>query len=328
MKVLIAGGAGYIGSHCVKMMAELGIDVVVVDNLSTGHKEAVNEKLYIGDIRNQAFLDEVFQKEKIDAVLHFCAKSLVGVSMQEPLEYFNNNVYGTMVLLESMARANVNKIVFSSSAAVYGEHEKMPITEDYPLKPTSPYGESKLMMEQMIKWADIAHGFKYVSLRYFNVAGAYHDASIGEDHNPETHLIPIVLQAALGNRDYVSVFGNDYPTRDGTCIRDYIHVVDLIDAHIKALNYLNMASESEIFNLGSQDGYSVYDIIETARLVTGIDIKQEIGPRRAGDPAKLIASSQKIERILGWSPQYGIKEIIEDAWRFHKTHPRGYKQNS
>lgn len=324
MKVLIAGGAGYIGSHCVKIMSEKGYDVVVLDNLSTGHRAAVKEKLYVGDIRDRAFLDDLFAREKVDAVIHFCAKSLVGFSMKEPLDYFHNNVYGTLVLLQAMEKAGVKKIVFSSSAAVYGDHEKMPITEDYPTNPTSTYGETKLMMEKMMKWAEIAHGFKYASLRYFNVAGADPDGTIGEDHRPETHLIPIVLQAALGKREFVEVYGNDYPTPDGTCIRDYIHVVDLIDAHIRALEYLMEGGESEIFNLGSQDGYSVLEIIEAAREVTGIDIKQRIAPRRPGDPAKLVASSEKIERVLGWKPLFGIKEIIRDAWRFHKTHPNGF----
>lgn len=326
MKVLIAGGAGYIGSHCVKIMSERGYDVVVLDNLSTGHREAVKEKLYVGDIRDEAFLDEVFEKEKVHAVIHFCAKSLVGESMQKPLDYFHNNVYGTLVLLKAMAKAGVNKIVFSSSAAVYGDHEKMPITEDYPTNPASSYGETKLMMEKMMKWAETAHGFKYASLRYFNVAGADPDGSIGEDHRPETHLIPIVLQAALGKREFVEVYGNDYPTPDGTCLRDYIHVVDLVDAHILALEYLFKEEKSEIFNLGSQDGYSVLEIIEAAREVTGIEIKQKIAPRRPGDPAKLVASSEKIKRVLGWTPRFGIKEIIRDAWRFHKSHPDGFKE--
>jgi UDP-glucose 4-epimerase len=326
MKVLIAGGAGYIGSHCVKIMSEQGYDVVTVDNLSTGHQGAVKGKLYVGDIRDEVFLDDLFKKEKIDAVIHFCAKSLVGESMEKPLEYFDNNVYGTLVLLKAMAKANVKKIVFSSSAAVYGEHKEMPITEEYSTNPTSTYGESKLMMEKMMKWAEIAHGFNYVSLRYFNVAGAYPDGSIGEDHRPETHLIPIILQAALGKRDYVKVYGTDYPTPDGTCIRDYIHVVDLIDAHIKALRYLLKGNKSEIFNLGSQDGYSVLEIIKVAREVTKIDIKQVNSERRPGDPAKLVASSEKIGRILCWKPKFGIKEIIRDAWLFHKTHPNGYEK--
>lgn len=325
MKILVAGGAGYIGSHCVKILCERGYDVVVVDDLSTGHLESVKVQTYIGDIRNQEFLDDVFLKEKVDAVIHFCAKSLVGESMKDTIGYFDNNVFGTLSLLKAMAKADVKKIVFSSSAAVYGEHLVMPITENYTTIPTNPYGETKLMMEKMLKWCEAAYGFKYVSLRYFNVAGADQSGKIGEDHNPESHLIPIILQVALGKRDGLTVFGNDYDTKDGTCIRDYIHVVDLIDAHIKSLEYLFKEEKSEIFNLGSQSGYSVLEIIEAAREVTKIDIKYQIGPRRIGDPAKLIASSGKINKILGWKPQYGIKEIIETAWNFHKNHPNGYK---
>lgn len=325
MKILVAGGAGYIGSHCVKILIERGYDVVVVDDLSTGHLESVKVKTYIGDIRDQDFLDDVFFNEKVDAVIHFCAKSLVGESMKDPIGYFDNNVFGTLSLLKAMVKADVKKIVFSSSAAVYGEHFVMPITENYTTIPTNPYGETKLMMEKMLKWCDAAYGFKYVSLRYFNVAGADESGEIGEDHNPESHLIPIVLQVALGKRDGLTVFGDDYDTKDGTCIRDYIHVVDLIDAHIKSLEYLFKEEKSEIFNLGSQSGYSVLEIIEAAREVTKIDIKYQIGSRRIGDPAKLIASSGKINKILGWKPQYGIKEIIENAWNFHKNHPNGYQ---
>lgn len=326
MKVLVAGGAGYIGSHCVKILLEKGYEVVVVDNLSTGHLDSVNIKVYIGDIRDQVYLDNVFAIEKIDAVIHFCAKSLVGESVKNPIDYFDNNVNGTLVLLKAMNKANVKKIVFSSSAAVYGEHEIMPITEDYPTIPTNPYGETKLMMEKMMKWAEGAYGFKYVSLRYFNVAGAIPTGDIGEDHNPETHLIPIILQVALGKREKLSVYGNDYPTNDGTCIRDYIHVVDLIDAHILALEYLNKTDRSEIFNLGSQDGYSVFDIIRSVEEVTKQQIKYDLAPRRAGDPAKLVASSAKIKQILGWSPKYSINDIIAHAYRFHQTHPNGYEK--
>jgi len=324
MKILVAGGAGYIGSHCVKKLTEQNYEVVVIDNLSTGHKESVNVKTYIGDIRDSVFLDNLFAAEKIEAVIHFCAKSLVGVSMKDPFDYFDNNVNGTLVLLKAMAKANVKKIVFSSSAAVYGEHIEMPITEDYPTTPTNPYGETKLAMEKMMKWAEEAYDFKYVSLRYFNVAGADFSGKIGEVHDPETHLIPIVLQAALGKREYISVYGNDYLTKDGTCIRDYIHVVDLIDAHIKSLNYLFEKNQSQIFNLGSEDGYSVLEIIEAAKDVTKIDIKYNIASRRVGDPAKLIASSEKINTILGWKPQYSLKDIIESAWNFYQKHPDGY----
>ncbi len=326
MKVLIAGGAGYIGSHCVRMMANLGYEVVVVDNLSTGHRESVREKLYVGDIRDSQFLDEVFQKENIDLVIHFCAKSLVGESVQKPLDYFDNNAHGTLVLLQAMNRANVKKIVFSSSAAVYGEHELMPITEEYPTIPTNPYGETKLFMEKMMGWAEIGYGFKYVSLRYFNVAGADASGQIGEVHNPETHLIPIVLEVAAGKRPILNVYGNDYPTKDGTCIRDYIHVTDLIDAHIKAAEYLMKDHPSQIFNLGSQNGYSVMEIIKTATAVTKQDINYQFAARRPGDPAKLIASSAKIGKILGWEPKHDIKDIIQSAWFFHKSHPQGYKK--
>ena len=324
MKILVAGGAGYIGSHCVKILQEQGYQVVVVDNLSTGHQESVNTKIYIGDIRDQKFLDNIFANEQIDAVIHFCAKSLVGESVKNPIEYFDNNVNGTLVLLKAMHKANVKRIVFSSSAAVYGDHLEMPITEKYETLPTNPYGQTKLMMEQMMKWAEVAYGFKYVSLRYFNVAGAYPTGEIGEDHNPETHLIPIILQVALGKREFINVFGDDYPTHDGTCIRDYIHVVDLIDAHIKALNYLVDKNTSEIFNLGSQDGYSVLEIINAVKEVTQIDINYKIAPRREGDPAKLVASSEKIKKVLGWTPRYTIYDIIAHAWEFHKNHPNGF----
>ncbi len=326
MKVLIAGGAGYIGSHCVRMMADLGYEVVVLDNLSTGHRESVREKLYVGDIRDSQFLDEVFQKENIDLVIHFCAKSLVGESVQKPLDYFDNNVHGTLVLLQAMNRANVKKIVFSSSAAVYGEHEQMPITEEFPTIPTNPYGETKLFMEKMMGWAEIGYGFKYVSLRYFNVAGADASGQIGEVHNPETHLIPIVLEVTAGKRPILNVYGNDYPTKDGTCIRDYIHVTDLIDAHVKAAEYLMKGHPSQIFNLGSQNGYSVMEIIKTASEVTKQDINYQFAPRRPGDPAKLIASSEKIGKILGWKPKHDIKDIIQSAWLFHKNHSQGYKK--
>ena len=326
MKVLIAGGAGYIGSHCVKMMMDLNYEVVVIDNLSTGHQASINSKLYIGDIRDSQFLDQVFLQEKIDLVIHFCAKSLVGESVLKPLDYFDNNVYGTLQLLQAMKKANVDKIVFSSSAAVYGEHEIMPITEDFPTIPTNPYGETKLMMEKMMKWAEKAYGLKYVSLRYFNVAGACEKGEIGEDHHPETHLIPLVLEVALGKREKISVFGNDYPTKDGTCIRDYIHVSDLIEAHIQAALYLLNGGSSQIFNLGSENGFSVFEIIATAKKVTKRNIPYYVVERRAGDPAKLIASSNKIKEVLGWVPKKSIEEIVQTAWEWHRKHPQGYEK--
>lgn len=329
MSYIVLGGAGYIGSHAVNKLIENNYDVIVVDNLQSGHEEAINSKakFYKGDIRDKNFLSNVFKKENIDGVFHFAANSIVGESMKEPLMYFNNNVYGMQILLEVMNEHNVNKIVFSSTAATYGEPKKVPITEDMETCPTNTYGETKLTMEKMMKWCDKAYGMKYVALRYFNVAGAEDDGSIGEDHNPETHLIPIVLQTALGKRDYITIFGDDYDTEDGTCVRDYVHVVDLVEAHILAMKYLTHGGESNTFNLGSSQGFSVKEIVETARKVTDKDIKAIIGERRAGDPSKLIASSDKAREMLGWNPtRTNIENIIKDAWLWHDTHKNGYNQ--
>ncbi|MCD8915762.1 UDP-glucose 4-epimerase GalE [Staphylococcus simulans] len=327
MSVLVLGGAGYIGSHAVHQLLDEGYDVAVVDNLGTGHRDAVPEavRFYEGDIRDKAFLNQVFEKEAVEGVFHFCAYSLVGESVQKPLEYFNNNVYGMQVLLEVMKAHDVNEIVFSSTAAVYGEPEVVPIQEDVQKAPTNPYGESKLMMEKMMHWCHNAYGVNYTALRYFNVAGAREDGTIGEDHNPETHLIPIVLEAALGQRDAITIFGVDYDTEDGSCVRDYLHVTDLIDAHILAYQYLKNGGESGAFNLGSSQGYSVIEIVEAARKATGETIKSEIGERRAGDPSKLIASSDKARKVLGWEPKHDdIEEIIATAWNWHRAHPNGY----
>lgn len=327
MNLLVLGGAGYIGSHFVKMAIEQGHSVCVVDNLVKGHKQAVDKSasFYQGDARDKGFLENVFRENKFDACVHFCAFSLVGESMKEPLMYFDNNIISTISLLEMMNKYSCNKIVFSSSAAVYGAHEKMPITEDFETKPTNPYGETKLIMEKMMKWADIAYGIKYVSLRYFNVAGASCDASIGEDHRPESHLIPIVLQVPLGKREFITIFGKDYNTFDGTCIRDYIHIEDLINAHLLALKYLDEGNDSSTFNLGSETGYSNLQIVETARKVTGHEIPLAFGERRPGDPDKLVAAYGKANKVLGWKPTKNIEDIISDAWAFHKTHPNGYK---
>lgn len=328
MAILVLGGAGYIGSHAVDQLVNKGFETIAVDNLQTGHRKAVHEKavFYHGDIRDKPFLRSVFAKENVTGVLHFAAQSLVGESMKDPLSYFNNNVYGTQITLEVMQEFEVKHIVFSSSAAVYGEPEKAPITEDMPEKPESAYGESKLMAEKMLKWCDTACGIKYVSLRYFNVAGAKTDGSIGEDHHPETHLIPILLQTALGQREEVLIFGTDYDTKDGTCIRDYVHVSDLIDAHILALEYLQNGGDSGIFNLGSSSGFSVSEMTEAARQVTERDIKVRAAARRPGDPSTLIASSDKARNILGWNPkQTDISEIIASAWNWHRHHPNGYK---
>lgn len=327
-KILIVGGAGYIGSHNVRLFLDRGYQVVIVDNLNTGHLEAVDKraKFYKCDIRNKEELKKIFLEEKPDGVVHFAALSLVGVSMKQPLEYFSNNVYGMQILLEVMHETGVTKIVFSSSAATYGDQKEMPLTEESPTNPTNPYGETKLMMEKMMKWCDVAYGIKYVSLRYFNAAGAYDDGSLGEDHNPETHLIPLILQVPLGKRDHISVFGNDYYTRDGTCIRDYIHIMDLADAHVRAIEYLLKGNNSQIFNLGTGDGQSVNEMISTAEKVVGKEIKKEYAPRRAGDPAMLIASNKKAKEILGWEPHYSLERIMETAWKFHSTHPNGYKK--
>ena len=329
MKILVLGGAGYIGSHTVYRLIEQGHKVVVFDNFETGYLEAIHPdaEVYEGDLRNREDIDNVFDKESdIDAVIHFAANSLVGESMVKPLKYYDNNICGTKVLLESMVAHNINRIVFSSTAATYGEPIHTPILENDPTNPTNCYGETKRAMERMFYWTEQAHGMKYVSLRYFNACGAHISGKIGEAHNPESHLIPIILQTANGTRDHISVFGTDYDTPDGTCIRDYIHVTDLAQAHILAVEYLINGGESDIFNLGNGVGFSVKEVIETAKKVTGKEIKVVEENRRAGDPAVLIASSEKAKKVLGWNPQYNeLSTIIETAWKWHSTHPKGYK---
>ena len=327
MQILVLGGAGYIGSHTVSELIDAGEQVVIIDNLETGHIEAVHPKarFYQGDIRDRSFVDSVFEKESIDAVIHFAANSLVGESMTNPLKYYDNNLYGTKVLLESMVAHNIDKIVFSSTAATYGEPENIPILESDRTEPTNPYGETKLSMEKMMKWTGVAHGLRYVALRYFNACGAHISGKIGEAHNPETHLIPLILQVPNGQRDYISIFGEDYDTKDGTCVRDYIHVTDLAQAHILAVRYLMEGGRSDVFNLGNGVGFTVKEVIETARKVTGHPIPAQVAPRRAGDPAKLIASSEKAKQVLGWRPEHAeLEEIIATAWKWHKTHPQGY----
>ena len=328
MSILVTGGAGYIGSHTVYKLIEEGRDVVIIDNLETGHMEAINPKakFYKGDIRDKEFLNKVFSSENIEAVIHFAANSLVGESMKNPLKYYDNNVYGTKVLLESMLNNGINKIVFSSTAATYGEPEKLPIEETDKTEPSNTYGETKLAMEKMFKWTSKAHNLKYVSLRYFNACGAHYSGNIGEAHNPETHLIPIVLQVPNGQREHVNIFGEDYNTKDGTCVRDYIHVTDLAQAHILAVDYLLNGGESNIFNLGNGKGFTVKEVIEVARKVTGNSIPAVVSPRRDGDPAQLIASSKKAKEILGWKPEHdSLEEIIQSAWNWHKKHTNGYK---
>lgn len=328
MSILITGGAGYIGSHTVKHFLEQNEDVIIVDNLQSGHKEAIRtDNFYKIDLRDKEALDKVFKKHKIEAVIHFAANSLVGESMEKPYEYYHNNVFGMMCLLDVMKENNVNKIVFSSTAATYGEPKNIPILEEDETKPTNTYGETKLAMEKMMKWFDQAYGTKYVSLRYFNAAGAHESGMIGEAHNPETHLIPLILQVPLGKRDKIYMFGNDYLTEDGTCVRDYIHVMDLASAHYQALEYLRKGNVSDIFNLGNGNGYSVKEVIEMTRKVTGHPIPAEVKERRSGDPATLIASSEKAKNILKWKPQYdSLEKIISDAWNWHRNHPNGYEE--
>jgi UDP-glucose 4-epimerase len=326
MAVLVTGGAGYIGSHTVLELLKRGEEVVVIDNLQKGHKGALfkNVKFFEGDLRNSGFLDQVFT-EKIDTVVHFAADSLVEESMIDPLKYYDNNVGSAISLLKAMSKYGVKRVVFSSTAAVYGEPEQVPIPETLQVNPSSPYGETKLAIERMLKWADQAYGIQHIVLRYFNVAGADLDGKLGEDHEPETHLIPIVLQVALGKREKIMIFGDDYNTADGSCIRDYIHVTDLADAHILAIKRLRDGGRSSVYNLGNGKGFSVKEVIEISRKVTGMSIPAEVAPRRPGDPAILVASSVKVTDELGWKPKYsGLETMIESAWNWFQKHPAGF----
>lgn len=324
MRVLVTGGAGYIGSVVSEQLVNDGHEVVIYDNLSEGHRQSVVEGTHFvwGDLLEAEKLRQTFNDNEIEAVIHMAASSLVGESVQEPGKYYRNNVVAGLVLLDVMRDCGITRIVFSSSAATYGEPEEQPIRETTPTNPTNTYGETKLAFEKAMHWYERAFGLRYASLRYFNAAGA--TEKCGEDHDPETHLIPITLQAAAGKRANVEIYGDDYPTADGTCIRDYIHVVDLARAHILALDVLR--ERSAIYNLGcGGDGYSVRDVIETARRVTGKEIRVRMGPRRPGDPAVLIASSDKIKRELGWQPQFqDLGVIIESAWQWMLAHPDGY----
>ncbi len=327
MAVLVLGGAGYIGSHTVYELIRAGRDVVVADNLVTGFRKAVHPKarFYELDIRDRRALDALFEKEDIEGVIHFAASSQVGESMKDPLKYYDNNLWGTNSLLESMVAHNAMKILFSSTAATYGIPEKTPILESDRTQPINPYGETKLAMEKMMRWTDLACGLKYVALRYFNACGAHPDGVIGEAHDPETHLIPIILQVPNGQREFIGIFGGDYDTPDGTCVRDYIHVMDLAQAHILALDYLLRGGESNTFNLGNGVGFSNKEVVETARRVTGHPIPERMLDRRPGDPDILVASSEKAKSVLGWKPQYAdLETIISTAWSWHKAHPHGY----
>ncbi|EFQ56724.1 UDP-glucose 4-epimerase [Streptococcus downei F0415] len=329
MAILVLGGAGYIGSHMVDYLVQKGQEeVVVVDSLVTGHRAAVHPaaKFYQGDLADQTFMRQVFSENPdLDAVIHFAAFSLVAESMEKPLKYFDNNTAGMIKLLEVMNEFNIKHIVFSSTAATYGIPEEIPIKETTPQKPINPYGESKLMMETIMKWSDQAYGIKFVSLRYFNVAGAKPDGSIGEDHGPETHLLPIILQVAQGVREKIMIFGDDYKTPDGTNVRDYVHPFDLASAHLLALDYLRQGNPSTAFNLGSATGFSNLQILEAARKVTGKEIPAEKADRRPGDPDTLVADSTKAREVLGWAPEFdNIEKIITSAWAWHSSHPKGY----
>ncbi|MCY0902645.1 MAG: UDP-glucose 4-epimerase GalE [Firmicutes bacterium] len=326
MAVLITGGAGYIGSHTVVEFIRAGETVVVLDNLYQGHPEAVQGvHLIEADLRDQSKVVKILREFDIESVIHFAANSLVGESVQDPLKYYDNNVGGTRALLSAMTECGVGRIVFSSSAATYGEPVQVPIPETHPQVPTNPYGETKLVIERMLRWCHVAYNLASVSLRYFNAAGAHPDGHIGEDHDPETHLVPIVLSVALGQRPHLPVFGDDYATQDGTCIRDYVHVMDLASAHHLALGRLREKSVCEAYNLGSGSGYSVLEIVEAARRVTGHPIPVVVSGRRAGDPAVLIASSEKARTELSWRPRHeSIESMIASAWEWHSKHPLGY----
>ena len=329
MNVLVAGGAGYIGSHTVLALKKAGHKVTVYDSLTTGHVESVPESVLLieGDLLDTDFLKHVLVTYEIDAVVHFAAFSLVGESMERPEDYYRNNVLGAFSLLAAMKSAGVDKIVFSSTAAVYGEPEEWPIKETAATMPTNVYGRTKLTVEGMLADYSRAYDLQYVSLRYFNAAGAAAGGEIGEAHTPETHLIPLVLKAALGQRKSVQIFGTDYPTADGTCMRDYVHVEDLAAAHVLALKHLSEDGGNRVYNLGSETGFSVRQVIETAKRVTGIDFAVEERPRREGDPAVLVASSEAIRRELDWQPQKSdLETIVRDAWAWHQAHPRGYDE--
>ncbi|PUU89385.1 MAG: UDP-glucose 4-epimerase [Halanaerobium sp.] len=321
MNILVTGGAGYIGSHVLKALLKEGHQVVTFDNLQKGHKKAVTGGKFVkGDLADKELLNQVMEKNQIEGVIHLAADSLVGESMENPGKYYRNNFANGINLLEAMVKNGVKNIVFSSTAAVYGEPDQIPIKEDNQTEPTSTYGESKLFFEKALKRYDDIYDLKYVSLRYFNAAGADPEGEIGEAHDPETHLIPIVLQTALGIRDKIYIFGDDYPTRDGSCIRDYIHVNDLAAAHVLAVEALADGKESSIYNLGNGEGYSVKEVINTVKEVTGRDFEVEVSERRAGDPAVLIASSDKIQKELNWQPQYPeLEKIISTAWKWHKS---------
>lgn len=322
MKVLVVGGAGYIGSHMVKMLAQAGHDVVTLDNLSNGYRDAVKYGEFVeGDIADSSLLDQLFSKHSFDGVMHFASYIQVGESVEKPSMYYRNNVSNTQTLLDAMLDHGVNKFIFSSTAATFGEPEYTPIDEKHPQKPINPYGHSKLMVEQILQDFDRAYGLKSVSLRYFNAAGADPDGELGERHIPETHLVPLVLQAASGRRDCITVFGTDYDTEDGTCVRDYIHINDLCSAHLLGLEHLVAGGDSRAYNMGNGQGYSIKEVIDVAKQVTGNDFAVETGERRSGDPARLVADSSLLQKELGWKPEFtDLESIIRHAWAWEQKY--------
>ena len=328
MRVLVTGGAGYIGSHTVAVLRQRGDFVVVLDSLELGHREALGDTpLVVGHTSDGTLVKQVIGDHRLEAVIHFAAYKAAGESMQLPAKYFDNNVHGSLCLLDSARQAGIRRFVFSSTAAVYGTPQSLPVREDAPLRPENPYGESKLLVEHMLKWFDACHGLRSVALRYFNAAGAALDGENGEDPRFVQNLIPLVMKAATQRAAKVSVFGTDYPTPDGTGIRDYIHVLDLAEAHARALDFLAQHDRSEVFNLGTGHGASVLEVLQAARRASQVDIPVEIAPRRAGDPAAVWADNGKARTVLGWQPRYGLSEIIETAWRWHSRHPDGFLTN-
>ncbi len=324
--LLVTGGAGYIGSHTARALERAGYSVVIFDNFSRGHRQAVEGYTVVeGNTAERKKLAALLREFNISAVMHFAAHSLVGESVEKPDLYYHNNVLGGLNLLEAVLEAGVKHFVFSSSAAVYGEPEETPVGEEHPLKPANPYGETKVVIERALHYFTQAFGLNSVSLRYFNAAGAALSGGIGEDHDPETHLVPLILQSVLGQREKVTVFGNDYPTADGTAVRDYIHVDDLAEAHLLALEALLQGRQSQVYNLGNGEGYSVLEVIKAVEKVTGKAVPYEFGSRRTGDPALLVAAAKKAERELGWRPKTtALVDIVESAWRWHRENPQGF----
>ncbi len=325
--ILVAGGAGYIGSHLCRALQEANEPFVVLDNLSSGHREAVaGATLVEADLADRDALERVFHDHDVDLVMHFAASISVGESVRDPAKYWRNNFFGTLNLVQAMAAAGVNRLVFSSTAAIFGEPVKLPIDEDHPCSPVNPYGATKLAVERMLEAYDAGHGLRSVCLRYFNACGAHPSGELGEDHTPEEHLIPVAIQAGLGQRGPLSVFGTDYPTPDGTCVRDYVHIADLAEAHLLAARHLRQGGDSRRFNLGNGEGFSVRQVIHTVEEVSGRSVPHHEAPRREGDPAQLVASSRRIRDEWGWSPSFPeLETIVEHAWRWHSTHPNGYR---